>query len=447
MLPSRTISRRLVVVCLLILVTTVLPAHAQVAGATADTFDADVATAWFNLQLELIKTTPGFSPPVASRAFGYLGVTLYEAIVPGMPGYQSLAGQLNALAVLPQPAPGADYHWPTVANSALATATRELFANASEENLAAIDALYERLAAEFELDADVFSRSVRHGHDVATAVYTWSMTDGAHEGYLYTFPSDYVPPSGSGFWIPTPRVNGDPQPALQPYWGNNRPFVLDSGDTCMPPAPPAYSEDPASAFYVEAMEVYETTQNLTAEQEEIAVFWADNPGETATPPGHSISILTQILTQEDATLDFAAEAYARLGIAVADAFIGCWYAKYEYNLLRPVTYIQQVMDEAWMPPLNTPPFPEYPSGHSVQSGAAAVVLAGLFGEAYSFTDHTHDEMGLAPRSFNSFAEAAEEAAISRLYGGIHYRAAIELGVEQGSCIGEQVNALAFHVAI
>jgi hypothetical protein len=211
-------------------------------------------------------------------------------------------------------------------------------------------------------------------------------------------------------------------------------------------APPAYSEDPDSAFYAEAMEVHDTTQSLTPEQEQIALFWADNGGETSTPVGHSVSILAQILEQENATLALAAEAYAKMGIAVADAIIGCWQSKFEYNLLRPVTYIQAVEDENWMPLLNTPPFPEYPSGHSVQSGAAAEVLTELFGEDYAFTDHTHDERGFTPREFASFSEFAAEAALSRLYGGIHFRAAIEQGLVQGECIGQQVISLDFRVS-
>jgi membrane-associated phospholipid phosphatase len=211
----------------------------------------------------------------------------------------------------------------------------------------------------------------------------------------------------------------------------------------MPIAPPEYSEEPESAFYIEAMEVYDATQILTEEQREIALFWADDPGATSTPPGHSVSILTQILRLEDSSLGFATQAYAKLGIAVADAFIGCWHTKYVYNLIRPVTVIRQLVDNEWMPIVNTPPFPEYSSGHSVQTGAAAVVLADLFGDEYTFTDHTHDERGLAPRTFTSFSEMAQETAISRLYGGIHYRVAIELGIEQGQCIGSQINELQF----
>jgi len=415
---------------------------------TVADYDAEIAMDWFELQLDLVQTTPGFSPPVASRAFGYTGVTLYESLVTGMPDYQSLAGQLNALSALPQPDSESDYHYPTIANSALKTITLYLFTNTSDENIEVINALYDEYANDFqeEVDAGIYRRSKNYGEAIATAIYAWSITDGGHEGYLYSFPQDYLPPEGNGLWISTPRSNGDPQPALQPYWGENRTFVSLSVDSCPAVAPPEYSEDPDSAFYAEAMEVYEAVVNATEEETAIARFWADDPGATATPPGHSISILTQILAAEEVSLSFATEAYTRMGIAVADAFIGCWRTKYEYNLVRPITYINNVIDPDWTPIVDTPPFPEYTSGHSVQTGAAASVLIYLFGDEYEFTDHTHEMLGLEARTFTSFSSMADETALSRLYGDIHYRAAIEVGVEQGLCIGEQVNALQFQVA-
>jgi hypothetical protein len=283
---------------------------------------------------------------------------------------------------------------------------------------------------------------------VAYAVFAWSVIDGGHEGYLRNFPASYVPPVGSGLWVPTPQLNGmPPQSALQPTWGGCRPFVLPSGDPnrdCAPPPPPGFSTEPTSPFYLEALEVYDRVNGATAEEQAIVLFWADDPGQTVTPPGHSIAILTQVLGERDATLALAAEAYARLGIAVADAFIACWQTKYVHNLLRPVTYIRDQIQADWLPPLvNTPPFPEYTSGHSVQSGATARVLTALFGDGYAFTDHTHDARGLASRSFASFAAAAREAADSRLVGGIHFRTAIERGLEQGTCIGDRVNAIGF----
>jgi hypothetical protein len=325
-----------------------------------------------------------------------------------------------------------------VANSALMTITKRMFPTAPAENFALIDRLYNEIAAEFG-NVDIRS-SAEYGAAVAEAVYQWSMTDGGHEGYRKNYPKDYALPIGDAFWVQTKRTKGLPARAMLPYWGNNRSF-LSGGDPCVLPAPLAYSEDTTSPFYLEAMEVYEAVNGLTAEQREIARFWADDPVRTSTPPGHSISILSQILESEGATLDKAAEAYARLGIALAEAFISCWQDKYLYNLLRPVTYIQAHIDGDWKPLLTTPPFPEYPSGHSVQAGAAAEVLTGLFGESYGFIDSTHP--GYAPRLFSSFDDMAQEVAISRLFGGIHFRTAIEQGIEQGTCIGMKVNALKF----
>jgi len=209
-----------------------------------------------------------------------------------------------------------------------------------------------------------------------------------------------------------------------------------------------YSEDPNSPFFADGMEVYETVKNLTPEQVAIARFWSDEPSESFTPPGHSVSIATQVLRQENATLEMAAETYAKVGIAVADAFISCWNVKFTYNLIRPISYIQAVIDPTWnkpevTDPVLTPPFPEYTSGHSVQSTAVAAVLTDLFGEDYQFTDNSYAERGIPGRTFNSFFEAADEAAISRLYGGIHFRSAIEQGKQQGRCIGEKTNAIAF----
>jgi hypothetical protein len=407
--------------------------------APVSAFGADMASAWFGVLLTLVRDTPGFSPPVASRAFAYSGVALYEALVPGMPGYRTLAGQLTGLDPIPGASLGA-HHWPTVANAALASIIRRLFPTAPAERRADIDMLERRLAREYRstVPPGVFRRSVARGREVARHVFGWSRTDGGHAAYLDNFPA-YSPPAGPGLWTSTPPGF---LPALQPYWGANRPFALGAGGRCMPGPPPAYSEEPSSAFDAEARACYEATTNLSSEGEAIALFWSDDPGVTSTPPGHSVSILTQVVDREELNLDVAAEAYAKVGIALADAFIVCWRTKYRYNLLRPVTYIQRLVDPSWVPLLVTPPFPEYTSGHSVQSAAAAQVLTQMFGTV-RFTDHTHDARGLTPRSFGSFFEAAGEAALSRLYGGIHFTSAIERGLEQGRCVGHLVGRLRF----
>jgi membrane-associated phospholipid phosphatase len=353
-----------------------------------------------------------------------------------MPNRRRLAGRLNGLTSVRPPNDRA-YHWPTVASSALAEILRLLFPIAPGSGTTAIHALEQRFLgeAEAELPQGIYRRSVARGEEVSRHIFDWSKTDGGHEGFRNNFPS-YTPPGGPGSWVPTPPGFSA---ALQPYWGANRPFALSPDDLPDPGPPPFYSEDPDSAFYAEASECYRVVNALTPELQAIARFWSDDPGATATPPGHSISILTQVVRALDLSLDRAVEAYAKVGIATADSFIACWRTKYRYNLLRPITYVRRVIDPSWTTILVTPPFPEYTSGHSVQSGAAATVLSGLFGDI-SFTDRTHEARGLPARSFASFAAAAEEAAISRMYGGIHFRAAIERGLA-GRAIGARALVL------
>ena len=416
-----------------------MPAATSPARAATEDFDAEVPTAWFDLLTRLVRTTAGFSPPVVSRVCGYAGVALYETVVSGSVGYRSLRSALDGLP----PVPTADrLDWALAANAALARLFRLLFTTTSDANLAAIDNLeliMARLSGTGPTGA-LFNASVRHGRAVAERVADWARGDGGHEGHLRNHPPGYILPTGPGLWVPTPTGY---LPALQPTWGHSRCFVLATAAACPPGSPTHYSEHASSPFHIEAREVYETVNNLTSDQSAIAWFWSDDPAATATPPGHLIAITTQILRAESASLMAAAEAYAKVGMALADAFIACWHAKYQHNLLRPVSYLNAHVDANWLPILSTPPFPEYPSGHSVQSGAAFHVLADLFGDMYPFDDHTHDERGMSPRHFRSFAHAAEEAAISRLYGGIHYRPAIEDGLFQGRCIGEAINALPF----
>ena len=254
------------------------------------------------------------------------------------------------------------------------------------------------------------------------------------------FPYEYELPVGDDKWVPTNVIRQQQLPLL-PEWGNNRPFAMPAGSTCPTPGAPEFSTDPASEFYQEANEVYETGKNSTPEQKAIARFWSDDPMLSMTPPGHWFSIAQQVLERDAASLEDSVDLLARLGIVEADAFIGCWDAKFRYNLIRPISYIKKYIDPKWEPVLNTPPFPEYPSGHSTASGAAAMVLTAFFGEDDEFEDTTGGKDGLSKRTFASFTAAADEAGISRLYGGIHFRSAIDDGLEQGRCIAAYTVAL------
>ena len=416
----------------------------------AGAFSSALVTDWFSLALQLTQQTPGFSPPVASRALAYLGLALYESVAPGIPGNTSLAGQLNELDSLPWAQPDEPLHWPTVANASLATMTRMMFANASAENKARIDLLERNMPLKYgqdfdpgALSPDTTNRSETFGKLMAMAIMTWARTDGGHEawGPLRRNQLNYVPPSGAGQWSATPPAFA---PALLPRWGDNRPFVLKNARDCPAPAPPPYSEDPSSAFYKDAQEVYRISNQATQEQRQFALYWADDPGKTPTPAGHWVYITNDLLKARKASLADAAQTMARLNLAMADAFIAAWATKYTHNVLRPVTFVQLVFDSNWVPTLmDTPPFPEYPSGHSVQSSAAAAVLAQVFGAETAFTDNTHNDRGWGPRSFRSFQAAADEAARSRLFAGIHFNFGVTGGQAQGRCVAARVLALGF----
>lgn len=402
----------------------------------ADQFSGDLARSWYNQQLKLTKATPGFTPPVASRALAYTGIGLYEAVVPGMPGLISMAGRLAGFPTITQVNAGDVYHWPTVANNAFSRMLDSLYHNAPAVQLDTVHQLRDAWNAQYQaaIPADVYQRSVLHGEAVAADVFAFSATDGGYRAQLANFPPSYVPPVGPGFWVPLAG-----QTALQPYWGQKRPFlVADTSAALDPPGHPAFDTNPLSVFYGFANEVYTTNLNLTAEQTNIARFYADGTG-SITPPGHSVNVLTQVLRQENANLAVAAQAYARVGMAVADAFVMCWKTKYEYNLLRPITYIQAHIAPGWTPLIGTPPFPEYASGHSTQSGAFAEAMDAMFGAAYSFTDSTYLQYG-GPRTLPSFDDWAAEAAVSRLYGGIHFRFGNEDGLACGTAVGQNINA-------
>jgi len=392
--------------------------------------------------LELVRHTPTQTPPVASRAFAYTAIIAYEATASGSAELQTLAGQLPWLAPIPARDPGLGYADDVVLNAAMARAVDVYFANTGptgQRAKAALNAMLEAKVAE-GVDPATLERSAAYGLALAEHVIVASEGDGGAVVENMGFPMTYTLGGEPQDWVPTNLIQLQQAPLL-PGWGKNRPMVLPDGEACPLPPPPAYSEDPASPFFIEAMEVYETSKGLTDEQKLIARFWSDDPMLSPTPPGHWVAILFQIAARDQHPVERQVDALVRLGIAVSDGFIVNWRDKYRYDLLRPVTYIRRVIDPKWEPLLNTPPFPEYPSGHSTQSGAVAQVLTQVFGEGFAFTDSTHVDDGLPARDYPDFWTAANEAGISRLYGGIHFRAAIDEGLDQGACVGDFVNAL------
>jgi hypothetical protein len=422
-------------------------------SSPANKFSAEVATSWADLQLLLTKQTAGYTPPVAARAYAYGGLTMYEALVGGLPNNQSLAGQLSNLTTLPKPETGKDYNWALSANAAEATILRALYAEASRPqavaNKRAIDSVEVVLKNTYKVSVaqDIVDRSEKLGQDIANAIFEWSKTDGGHEGYKRNFPASYVVPVFDGAWQTT--ENGQKIP-MQPTWGANRTFVAANQNMTMP-TPITFSSSLVSPYFSTYFEVYTKSKSLTQEEKEISVWWADNPVETFTPPGHSYNIANIAVKQTKSALGKAAEAFARTGITVNDAFINCWKCKFKYNNERPYTMLRRTVDANWKPFWPAPPFPGFPSGHATQSGAVSAVLTDFFGDNFAFVDNSHvgrakdasTGVELKARSFKSFNEFAIESANSRFYGGIHTRQDNETGLAEGRKIGANVLTLKF----
>ena len=395
------------------------------------TFSSDVAIKWMDMQVKQMRAYPGIIGNVAyARHYAYSGIALYEAVVPGMPAYQSIAPQLNGLTGIPETQPGAGYHWAASANAALAYVNKKMFPAASAANKAAMDALEAGLFEQYsnEAHASVINRSVVFGKAVAEAVINWSASDG-HQNVN----NSYTPPmgqSGGIYWTPP-----NPMPVHSlPYFGNLRRLVLGSGEGASLPAPNY------AALAEMTIEVIKAKPAPGTDNYNKAFWWRDFPG-TSTP-GHYVSILRQVLQKEQPSLDVSALAYALGGIIVVDISISTWQDKYKYLLARPFNY-DDVIGQPFTALLGAP-HPEYPAAHASLSAANAEAMEVIFGENYRFTDSTFFGLitphgnALRPRSYNSFREAGEEAGWSRLFGGIHYRPSIEISFWQGRKVADNI---------
>lgn len=378
-----------------------------------------------------------FSPPAASRVYAYVSMAVYESIEAYNPDLVELCGKLNESRPKPMAKPEQAFI-PLVALEAFNRAAKHFVF--SEDK---IDAYYQEKVAELQdlgVPKSVWEESKNYGIAVANMVIDYSSTD----GYAETRALKYTVKHDPGEWLPTPP---DYMDAIEPNWNQLRAFIIDSATQFIPVPPTSFDSKKNSLFYKEMMEVYETTNQLDDEQIAIAKFWDCNPFVTLhqghymqglkkiTPGGHWVGIAG--IASKTAASDFykTIQSYTLTCLTLADAFISCWDEKYRSRLIRPETVINAYVDPDWRPLLTTPPFPEYTSGHSVISAAAATTLTYLYGEEFSYADTVEVKYGLDARNFGSFREASEEAAISRLYGGIHYMPAINNGVDQGKKVG------------
>ena len=383
-----------------------------------------------------------YSPPVSSRTYAYITIAGYEAAAAGNPNYHSLAGQLQGLTSLPKPKAGEEYSYTLAAVHAILMVGKTMVVSEGK-----IQSFYDNVTKEFKtvgIPAEIYNNSIAFGQEIVSHILAWAAKDNYKQTRTF---SKYAVTYDPAVWKPTPPAY---MRAVEPHWNKMRPFMIDSAQQFKPALPTSFSADTNSQFYREALAVRDIGKQLTEEQKQIANFWDCNPykmnvnghvmyaSKKISPGGHWMNITRIACQKASAGVIQSLEAYTCLAITIADAFISCWDEKYRSQVIRPETYINQYIDAGWIPLLQTPPFPEYTSGHSVLSTASAVMLEKIFGKNFSFADSTEVEFGIPVRHFNSFAHAAEEAAISRFYGGIHYMPSIINGSEEGKRLADYI---------
>ncbi len=384
-----------------------------------------------------------FSPPVASRIYSYSTLAGYEALIPGNPEFQSLEGQFKGLDNIPKPEEGKEYCYPVASVTAFMKVARS-----QTFTVDLYDEFEKNTAMKFKeagIPGDVMERSIAFGDAIANRIIEFAKGD----NYAQTRGLRYTVKNEPGKWVPTPPQYGD---AMEPYWMTIRPLLLDSASQFRPPAAPPYSLDKSSLFWKELMEVYNIKKTMTKEQEEQAWFWDDNAfvmnvqghvmfaNKKMTPGGHWLAICETACKKSGKDIFESAEAYLLVSTALHEGFICSWEEKYRSEKIRPETVINATFDPDWTPFLQTPPFPEYTSGHSTISAASAEAMTGLFGDNFAIVDSTENEYGHGVRSFESFRKAATECSYSRMFGGIHYRSGCEEGQAMGIRIGQFVLA-------
>ena len=381
-----------------------------------------------------------FTPPVASRIYAYPNIAFYECIRYDDPSLASLSGKLNGLGHLPSLPRGMVDHF-TAACVSFSYVAQSLVGSEykfGDWRKAFTDSML------LQPDSALIKNSIGFGKAMADSIISWTRKDNyLRSRGMYR----YVIQNTPGAWQPTPL---DYAQGLEPHWNTIRPMTLQSASQFSPKQKLVYSKSKTSLFYKTMMEVYTIAKNLDTTRKATALYWDDNPNVSSnighlnyfihkiSPGGHWIMIAQQACIKKNVPVTKSAQVYALTSIAIFDAFISCWDEKYRTNLIRPITIINRWVDKNWSPYIQTPPFPEFTSGHSVTSNAAATILTNLLGDHFEFTDETEIPFGNKSRNFSSFYEASLESSTSRVYGGIHYPETARISVEHGRAIGRQV---------
>ncbi len=413
----------------------------------AERADYEYVNEWVEMTLYLSKNTGANSPTYASRALGYIGLAMYESVVPYLEDYDSVLPQLADFESLDAEMEGD----PLLSlNAAQAEILRLIYNQTVEENKEKIDSLEQKIKKDLlrSTHREGARISIEWGQKVARKIFERSKSDGGHRAYLRNFDKEWVHPEGPGSWKPPLFAQSFSHHPLHPHWGRNKTFVIANRQINTPDYI-SYSRDTTSVYYRQFLEVYQKDLSLSQEEKEAALWWGDDPDDTFTPPGHSFYIAMKAVEGFKPSLGKTVETYAKVGIAVADAFIKCWEWKYYHFTERANTYIPQNIDESWESFWPDPPFPSFPSGHAINAGTSAAILIDLYGNDFTFVDDSHvgrerdhvREVDFRARKFDSFWEAAEETANSRFYGGIHIPYDNEVGLRKGREIAKNVNML------
>lgn len=404
---------------------------------------------YFELQpavfsLSMVMMHDVVNPPAASRFYSYAVLGAYEIVSQNNPGISPLSSMLKNYTAEKITTDKKKYDYRVAAVYCILETGKRMLPSGfmlEEPEKKYIESLKKN-----KVPAAVIEQSVKVANFVAEGIVAYAKTDGY--GTLSS-KLRYTPTKGDGYWYPTPPSYME---AVEPNWKTIRPMLIDSCNQFIPQSPVTFSKESGSDFYKQAKEVYDVTRTLSAEQLQIASFWDCNPFVVSTsghmaigfkkisPGGHWMNIAGIATKKAKLSFDSCVLVHMLVSVTLVDAFISCWDEKYRSNRIRPETFINKNIDLNWQPILQTPPFPEYTSGHSVISTAAAEMLSYLFGDHFSFTDNSEDIFEIPARSFTSFRQAAEEAAISRLYGGIHYRDAIVNGQHEGQALGKWIVA-------
>lgn len=404
----------------------------------------ELITDWYDVILDVETYSEGFRFPVVSRAYAYIGMAAYESVIDKIShDYVSIAHRFPGLQ-LSVCQDQNELITGLILNACYAQMIELMFPPLRVDvhlKLKSIESKWENIYSR-NAPQKATIESINHGKSLAKAIYQWSTTDSlGHLSHHFNYDRNYLPTIGEGKWSPSKYL---PMPAMLPYWGQVRPFIVITDSLLAKPLP-EYSTDSSSIYFKQALEVYTLLTPLTTENMQIAEFWMDDhPGIVFSHPGHWIAIANQVIKNENPPLGKTLETYLKLGFALHDASVVCWNSKYKYNLIRPEVFIQKYINHTWKPHSPAPSHPSYPSGHSTFGGAAAEILTDLYGENYFLEDESHKRrvhFKIKPRKFQSFKQMAMENSMSRILLGVHFRMDCEEGRELGTKVGMKVNQL------